>query len=389
MLRLLIIFMTAFLGLNAWASSPVFKVTKKQGKIFVKGPMELAWHPLRSRDVEFGTIMRVDPLSSVELTIQGDNPDLPKTKIRINQPLITRLDEDLVRRTGLKDYPLKGLWDTGAESAKMNKDYPMLSFASAFVRSILTLDKVPKLPDVPYKDDPQGVESSSDIQKIKILSPSDQGLFFLSSGSATIPLVWNAPADNMNYRIYIWDVRDARTRPYATTGESWYQISVDKVGTYKIQVEDEKHRFRSDAITITVDRPMSDITSSEKNAPDRPLVDITLLSPYARSTQIIKRGSVTQFFSWEDKVPLEKNQFYRLILSKKDGKTKRIKTSELSAQVELEPGSYTWIVQKMSSLREKNPKSSDPRSLDIALATESLSKIIKRAPAQTLYIDLK
>jgi hypothetical protein len=381
--------MTACLGCNAWADTPVFKVTKKQGKIWVKGPMELSWHPLHSREVEFGTIMRIDPLSSVELAIQGDAVGLPKTKIRINQPLITRLDDDLLRRTRLKDYPLKGLWDTGAESAKMNKDYPMLSFASAFIRSVLTLDKVPKLPDVPYKDDPQGVEASSSIKKIQILSPSDQGLFFLSNGNATIPLVWDAPADDMQYRIYIWDVRDTRTRPYATTDQSWYQLSVDKPGTYKIQVEDAKHRFRSDAISITVDRPMSDITSSEKNAPDRALVDITLISPYARSTQIIKRGSVAQFFSWDDKVTLEKDQFYRLIISKKDGKTKRIKTKDLNAQVELEPGSYTWVVQKMSTLREKNPKSSDPRSLDITLASESISKIIKKAPAQTLYIDLK
>lgn len=132
---------------------------------------------------------------------------------------------------------------------------------------MLTLDKIPKLPDVPYKDDPQGVETSSNIQKIKILSPSDQGLFFLSNGNATIPLVWDAPADDINYRIYIWDVRDARTRPYASTDQSWYQLSVDKVGTYKIQLEDEKHRYRSDAISITVDRPMSDITSNEKMLP--------------------------------------------------------------------------------------------------------------------------
>ncbi|MBC7533288.1 MAG: hypothetical protein H7318_17085 [Oligoflexus sp.] len=388
-LLLLIISLLLSQGL-ALAAAPVFKVGKKQGKISIKGPMELAWHPLNTRTLSLGTLIRVDALSSIELSLQDSaiHDDDVQHRIQINRPLITRLDEDLMRRTELKDYPLKDLWDTGEESAKMNKGYPMLSFASAFIRSIITLDRVPKLPETSYKDEKQEVEIGANVKKIKILSPSAGGFYFLSNGIASIPVIWDEPENNLKYRVYIWDTHDPRTRPIAVVPDSWYQLEWTKVGNFKIQIEDESHRYRSEAIMVTVDRPMADIVADEKNAPDSPMVDITLLSPYARATQFAKSASHRQMFSWEDKVSLEKNQFYRLTLTKKGEKVRKIKTTAQVLELDLTPGVYTWVVQKMASAREKNPKSSNPRTLEIRVGAPSLSKILHDAPSQTVYMEL-
>lgn len=395
MIKALLASLVLLVSLDSQAAQPVFVVTKKQGKIFIKGPLELAWHPLRTKIIPLGTLLRVDRLSSVEFSLQGSeiNADDVKTKIKINQPLITSLDEDLVRRSQLKDYPMKSLWDSGGESAKANKDFPMLSFASAFIRSIVTLDRAPKIPDIAYKDDPAGVEIGANIQSIKILSPGPDGLFFLSNGKASIPIIWEAPANGLNYRLYVWEETAVRTRPVASIPDVWYQMELEKTGRYKIQVEDETHKYRSESIVITVDRPLASMIAEDKHSSVSHLAEVLLVSPYSRATQFLKDGKkpYTQFFSWEDKVGLDKGEFYRLMITRKDSKEKpkRIKTKEFSAQVNLDPGTYTWIVQKMSSEREKNPKSSDPRTLQIRVGSPVLSTVVHEGPSQTLYFDLK
>ncbi len=150
--RFLPIFLTAGLSWNLSATTS-YQVVSKKGKIFVKHPMDTEWKELKTKSLQDGTLLRIDPNSRIQLEkvkeIQGKR--LISRRILLNRALITRLDDDLARRMDTKDYPLRDIWDTGSESKRPANESPLLSFSASFYRSIVTLNKTPELPDVSEK----------------------------------------------------------------------------------------------------------------------------------------------------------------------------------------------------------------------------------------------
>lgn len=367
---------------KAWAA-PIYEVTAFKGSIAVKSPMDTQWRKLKGKTIPLGSLLRTDPGARIELGLRSDlNGDSdPMKKIRIIQPMITRLDEDLIRRMQTKPYPLRAIWEHGAEAQKEIKDSPLLSFASSFFRSIITLDKTPELPPLVEKNpEKEAVQIGAQFLPITVLSPADNAMFFLSGKAVRIPLIWNPPQDGLRYRIFVWSADGVRGAPLLTQREAWYSLSLSKPGRYKVQIEDETHRYRSSALNLSVERDLT--PGSSADAPSG--APLRLEYPQERALVLLPRNdqSYAQRFSWAETSPLAKKERYRLSVLK-DGKITSQKTTRLSTMtLALGPGDYSWFVEKLGT---GTPLTSPTRQLSIQKA--KLSDLsLSKAQGQTIFV---
>lgn len=363
----------------------VYEVIAQKGSIAIKSPMDTQWRMLKGKTIPLGSLLRTDPGARIELAlksgVQGEQTS--KKKIRIVQAMITRLDEDLIRRMQTKPYPLKGIWELGAEAQREIKDSPLLSFASSFVRSIVTLDKTPKLPPlVDQNPEEEAVQIGAQFLPIKILSPAEDAMFFLNGNSVRIPLIWNPPQDGLRYRIFVWPADGVRGAPMLTQKESWYSLSLTKAGQYRVQIEDETHRYRSTALSLRVEKDLSPGSCFDALAP--PLLKLEY--PLERATVWISRTDqeYKQRFSWADQSPLRKNERYRLSVLK-DGKVTSLKPTRLNtATLTLGQGEYSWFVEKIGI---ENSLRSPTRQLAIQKGSiGDLSRKLSKTQGQTIFV---
>jgi hypothetical protein len=359
-------------------AKPSYEVLSKKGSIAIKSPLDTEWRLLKAKSVPIGSLIRIDPGARIDIALKLDGDKVDR-KIRLVQPMITRLDEDLIRRMKTRSYPLKAIWDHGADDKKEAKDSPLLSFASSFFRSIVSLDKSPELPEV--KDETpeeEMVQAGAKLLPIEILSPSEDALFFLD-GQAKIPVIWSPPKDGLSYKVYAWADGEPRTAPLLTQRESWYTLTLAKAGRYKIQVEDSTHQYRSKAIIFTVDSRLS--ASGKTQADERDI--LALEYPVARASILGKGKERLIRFSWHDERELEADERYRLTLVGRGQAPVQKETRQLSEALRVTPGQYTWFVERFSA---RSTSKSRPREL--SFGGESLAKGLTQGRGQTIILDL-
>ncbi|MES2745517.1 MAG: hypothetical protein V4655_08815 [Bdellovibrionota bacterium] len=357
-------------------AQPVYEVVSKKGFVAIKGPMDTEWRPLKAKSIPIGSLIRTDLGSRIEISLKMDGEKVDR-KVRIIQPMITRLDEDLIRKMETRPYPLKAIWDHGPEAKKEIKDTPLLSFASSFFRSIVTLDKSLELPQVKDEtSEEESVQIGAKFLPIEILSPGDDAFFFLE-GQTKIPLIWNPPKDGLTYRIYVWQEDEVRTSPVVSQKETWYTLVLNKSGRYKLQIEDAKHQYRSEAISFTVDKSLSSTDHSKTAESDA----LALEYPLARAVILGKSVERIQRFSWSDDKELKAGERYRLTLQIKGRAPIQKETRSFSESVKIKTGQYTWFVEKVS--KGATVKS---RSRDLNYESKSLDSLAKTA-GQTIILD--
>ncbi len=357
-------------------AQPMYEVVSKKGFVAIKKPMDTEWSPLKAKNIPIGSLIRTDIGSRIEIALKLDGEKVDR-KVRIIQPMITRLDEDLIRKMETKPYPLKAIWELGAEAKKEIKDSPLLSFASSFFRSIVTLDKSPELPQIKDENpEEEMVQTGAKFLPIEILSPGEDAFFFLD-GQAKIPLIWNPPKDGLSYRIYVWQEDEVRAAPVLSQKETWYTLVLNKSGRYKLQIEDAKHQYRSDAIAFTVDKSLASADNTKTAENDR----LSLEYPLARAAIIGKSAERLQRFSWSDEKELEPGERYRLTLQIKGQAPLQKETRLLSESIKIKAGEYTWFVEKVSA--RSTIKS---RSRDLNYGSKNFESLAKTG-GQTIILD--
>lgn len=338
-----------------------YRVTGKKGLIAVKGPMDTEWKPLKTKTIALGSMLMIDANSRIDLTLKSGAGSVDR-KIRINQAMITRVDEDLVRRMQTKAYPLKDAWETGPESKKEVKDSPLLSFAASFFRSIVTLNKTVELPPVKDRAEVEAVQIAAKFQTIEILTPNDDALFFLDERKAQIPIIWHPPKDGLNYRLYVWDEGEGRSTPLLSLKETYYNLVLSKAGRYQLQIEDDSHQYRSKIVIITVDRSLRSVASLLEQF-EKKEIGPELEFPGERTTVLSPRAIVQQRFSWKDERGLEKNERYQLYVMRQGKIHIRKLSYSLTESIGLPAGDYSWYVEKVLDRRKVKSRT---RSLKIA-----------------------
>ncbi len=383
--RFLPIFLTAGLSWNLSATTS-YQVVSKKGKIFVKHPMDTEWKELKTKSLQDGTLLRIDPNSRIQLEkvkeIQGKR--LISRRILLNRALITRLDDDLARRMDTKDYPLRDIWDTGSESKRPANESPLLSFSASFYRSIVTLNKTPELPDVSEKGEEEAISLNVQMEKIELIYPNNGSLFPWNGEFANFPIIWTPPKNGLKYRIYIWPDTEVRSTALLEQTGSSYQASLSKSGAYYIQIEDSNHTYRSDRIRIIIDK---DLDRKSGSALAREKNNIIPLFPLENSQFNSTKSSKTLVFQWKDPANEQLASEYEVVLTQKGKVFRRLKTKKRTLTMELQAGSYTWQVNRLSKIDSlKSPslkfEISSPKEPALILSQSGKAK-----KAETIFLD--
>jgi len=362
------------------AGARQFVSIKQSGLIWVMPPLSSDWQKLRENEITEGSLLRLMPESSIELQQIGSHLTAAEieARIRIAEPLILRLDRNIFKNLRYRDYVIDGIWNEGATDEKEATSSPLLSFTSAYVRHFISLETAQELPKL--KADPQKatLEAGEKINNLNLLSPQQDSLHFIDPKRVEIPLYWESPQDDLEYKIYLWSDDDVKREALATVQGHRYLLTINQVGRYRVQISSIDYRYRSEVLRLEVDRPQAAIPNEEplRKQFEKTEIDIsanlTIQYPPPDFQIMASDLRVECLFTWLDKSGLKAGDEYKLIVqSEKAVDIFKVSTQQNFATLRLPPGKFQFFVMKQNKITTSRTIASRSQSLQVTNRTDA------------------
>jgi hypothetical protein len=343
-----------------------FRVVKRKGRVQVLELGSVEWEPLRSKTLRHGALIAVGDGASLELThlVSGTKQ---KERMRIEQPMILRLDEGLLRDFRYRDYAIDRLFVGSKSETTAVKQKPVLTLRDALQRFMIRYLGT----DIPQgrQVDPEtpAMSAGKTLIPIDLYAPVDQSVFFLEQGQSEITLRWLPLPGNSTYKVYSWLNGENRSDPLYETQENSGTIRFQKPGQYRIMVSNADGTARSSTLSIQVLVPRVASEAREsflKSALRRDKMGLIPRVP-APQTEIFqgKNSPALVSFAWSDDQPLGLDELYILQLKEEKGQLFRVKSQSLWVQTELPVGRYRWHVSRENRLTGEVSKDTGARWL--------------------------
>ncbi len=364
------------------ASARQFVSIKQSGLIWVMPPLASDWQKLRDNEIAEGSLLRLMPESSIELKQIGSQLTAAEieARIRIAEPLILRLDRNIFKNLRYRDYVIDGIWNEGATDEKEATSSPLLSFAAAYVRHFLALETAQELPKL--KTDPQKatIEAGEKINNLSLLSPQQDSLHFIDPKRVEIPIYWESPQDDLEFKIYLWASDNVKREALASVKGHRYLLTINQVGRYRLQISSSDYRYRSEVLRLEVDRPQAAIPNEEplRKQFEKANIDLstslTIQYPPANFQIMASDLKVECLFRWLDKNGLKAGDEYKLIVqSEKNGDVFKVSTQQNFATLRLPPGKFQYFVMKQNKITSVRTIASRSQSLQVSNRTDASS----------------
>ncbi|WP_141732897.1 hypothetical protein [Oligoflexus tunisiensis] len=364
------------LSLSAQALSEArqFVTVRRSGTIWIMPPLGSDWQKLRTANFDEGSLLRLDPGSSIELKQTGRTLSAAETeaRLRIAEPMIVRLDRHIFKELRFKDYVVDGLWNEGASQEKEATGHPLLSFGAAFVRHLLSIETAQELPKLKADPQKENLESARKISNLALLSPGQDSLHFISDRTAQIPLYWESPNDHLRFKIFLWPAGDIKREPLATVQGHRYLLTIREPGSYRLQISSVDYHYRSEVLRLNVDRPLAFIPAEDPLSRELTKAGIrqspTLQIQYPpQDLEIAATASKAEtLFIWTDRDGLRAGDQYRLVVQGENGKEYvKPATQETFVKLRLPPGTWHYFVMKQNRVTRDAPVASASRQLRV------------------------
>lgn len=365
---------------SALAETRQFVSLQKTGVVWILPPLASDWQKLKADTFDEGSILRLEPGASIELKQTGRDLSAAEiqARLRLAEPLVARMDRHIFKQLRYKDYALDGLWSEGLSQEKEANSKPLLAFASAYVRHLLSIETAQELPKLKADPEKSTLESAEKINNLIMLAPGQDTLHFLDHKTASVPLYWQSPNDGMSFRIYLWPANDVKREALATVQGNRYMLTVREVGSYRLQVTSSDHLYRSEVIKINVDRALAEVPDDDPL--DKQFTKAKLQITAALrfhypppEMEIMAIGSKSEcLFVWEDRQGIRAGDEYKLVVQgEKSEEYLKVSTQQSFAKIRLPPGIYHYFVMKQNKATMNAPQVSPSQQLKVLDRHES------------------
>jgi|GEM_PF-5312604 hypothetical protein len=309
------------------------------------------WTPLATNILPVGTLVSVSDGSHIEVALKSGSKE-EHEKIRIQSNMVVRLQPDLLKDFRYEQYPIERLFAGAKGETKAVIRKPTLTLEHALQRYLVSLQRSEPIQGRQLDPEVPEVASGQIMEKIDLMIPAQDALFFTEKGRATIPLRWRRLAQVGSYRVYLWDEGASRGQALFETSGDQAQIVVSKRGSYRLQVTDLEGRHRSEIVRISVESPGRLRTGPRKFLPTafrQPKEGIDLVQPKASAIILRETEIGPVLFSWGDPEALPAEDVYVLTLLPEQGGPLEFRTRQKMASVPVPHGRFYWTVRRIET----------------------------------------
>lgn len=353
---------------------PWFEVVATSGPVNYMLPQMDRWQALtrEKKTLPVGTLLETKANGVVELKFIDDAPSrrdkAVAQRIRIQNPMVTRLSIDLIKNYEFQEYPLKTLLAVTEKSVPAVRDKPELNIFDAIKRYMISLRNPDYIPEL--KEDPEikDAVAGKRLQPIHVLSPVYDSLIYSQKKRSIIPIYWEKLPTDEVYLVSVWKEGESKGTPVGTTKDNMYFYETGTAGTYLLQVQNEKRSHISKVIRVSIEpgrfsnlEKIRKLDFLEASKIERV---IPLEFPPNHLVWHTKKKTQTVQFSWaEEESTIFDTNFQLTVIDEVTRSLKYSKiTKALSVNMELKPGRYSWFVKRLSPDGKELPKGLEPKS---------------------------
>lgn len=374
-----------------------FVVEGIQGEVFYKPPFDIGWYRLKKSDrLQAGALVDVREGGVVTFTTKSATRNIWNGRVVINEPILVRLSDELLRRLKLKSYftdriPEKALKDQKGEIE--------LFFKNAWER-IAIYFKAGKLDERFANKMKSKKGENSDVgirfKNLSIVYPLDGAAINMMDLPSSLNIVWvNPDRKRRKYHIYIWQHTTFFETPYAATSADNYAVPIQSPGSYFLMVKSADGRYSSKPHIVHIHQGFPHASDAvEVN----PAVQIEFNLPKNYAVFLTEESAATVNFRWIAPEVIGGARPSTFLNIKRKLKTERHDvTNKEFFTADLKPGSYEYWMEQ--GLKESNDFfSTERRNLEVnrisdKLASRDFKSVLKRAVEarnqRTFYLDLQ
>ncbi len=390
--------LAGFLLVSTAAKAESFRVVSRKGDVKILKLGSVEWEPLRSKELGHGTLMSLGNGARIELA-HLVSATRQKERIRLEQAMIVRLDDGLLRDFRYKKYVIDRLFAGSKSELKAIKEKPVLTLKDAVQRYILKYEAkdIPKGRQV----DPEVVPVSAGktLIPIDLYAPADETVLFLEEGQAEVTMRWQPLGSGIRYQVYSWRATESRGDPLFETQETHALLRFKQTGRYRLAVSNADGSARSQTIQVQVLAPRLAGEARQsflKSALRRDKMGLIPRQPAPHSEILQSSKDSTVTFAWKDAQPLGLDEVYVLQLKDEVGNVYRVKSPYLWVQTNVPFGRYRWRVTRENKISGESSKDTgaawvlEVKPFEMAKLADGLHRALKDSSSlrQTIVLDL-